>query len=689
MTTKIVRALSELPDFSQAKYLVLDTETSGLNLFHGDRLSGIALSALDHPVNYFIPVRHNAETCSPVAQTYQNLPAGQVFGFVQELLNDPSKTVIGHHFKFDLNVLRFENITNKRRIVDTLVLAHILQNERPHKYFSEDEEDEEHPDEEEQPKGRDRYALDLLTKDYIPEFKHVWSDKLENWFKEFQPRCGKGKKQAPKNYSRVPLDLMGEYACEDIEATKRLFEALKKIYTRARRAGCENFGNLAWTTDELFQNEMKLITVLAKMEWNGVKLDLEKCEHLKRQATDEMETFREALFSSVGRSFNPTAWKQRWTAYEQIGGVVKFWNAKKEFKGKQKEQQYTEDKSRSTGRPCWNAAARLAYLKHFRETKDEKAFAFVLNLHEYENRRGLIATFLDAFLKGADVRGYIHTTFNQHGTWTGRLSSSGPNLQNIAKTKGTLDQKLMESFLGAKNSEALNRKLRTVFIAEPGELFLKTDYNQAEYRGTAYFCHDEELFQKYRTNPMLDYHEDTAKLAGIDRDDAKTVNFSSIYGVGVASLAALLRRSKAEAQGILNALFCAKPALRQLMNEMQARVRRDGYVQNPFGRVVPVDAEKAYKGLNALVQGTIGDMARAALVELDAFLEREKLPVILRLTVHDEFDTTTPRECVNSVVPKIQKVISNVPQLASIPMLCDTGVGLNWGENKPFEEEAV
>jgi DNA polymerase-1 len=356
---------------------------------------------------------------------------------------------------------------------------------------------------------------------------------------------------------------------------------------------------------------------------------------------------------------------------------VLFWTKKKEEKGKQKRDQYTPDKASSTGRPCFNSEAILDYLKVFKQEQNQKAYNFMLHYYKSEQTRRIVTTNLDAYLKGIDHANRLHASFVMHGTITGRLASRGPNLQNICKNKGTKEQGQIEKFTENKDEDALNRQIRDLFVCEPGNVLVSMDYASIEYRLASFFSCDESLVNMYVKNPDVDFHQITADMLNVSRDVGKTIGFGILYGMGVGSLASALNVIKLEATALRNKFYETRPAFRDLISRIGREVQNNGGIKNPFGRWVPVDRDKAYKGLNALVQGSAADLMRFALVNVSKAVKQ--LPVKMVSSIHDEILFEMPKSDVPTVTPLLRKTMCSCPMFAPMPITCDVETGVSWG----------
>jgi DNA polymerase-1 len=658
---KIVQKLEELPDLTDVKNILFDTETSGLSPYHGDRIAGLVVSPYeDETANFYIPIRQRCYGFDG----YENLPLDQVFKWFNQYAVDPAKKWIGHNLKYDLNMLRADGLELAGDLLDSLPLAHVFNGDE----FS--------------------YEMDALTRRYVPGFQHEAMKAHNEWMEQNTPQFNTEEGKTAKNYSLSPISVIAPYGCEDLDATRRIVQ----YYCKKDLWGpIENQGFPAWGAKELIQHEMKLVKALAKIEWNGAKIDLNRTRELRDTAVNEIGWLCDQMYKLAGFSFSVSAWTDIWRAFEAAGGKVLYWGLKKEDKtGKQKSQQFTMDQAKSNGRPCWNSVAIMNYLEQYKKDGNVKAYEFVRMYREASQRERLVATNLDVYLKKADANGRVHGQFHQHRTITGRLSSTDPNEQNVAVTKGNADLKAMEGVIGAKDEEALSRQIRKLFIAEDGCALVSTDASQEEYRVAAFLAEDPVLMERYKNDPGTDYHQATCDIVGIDRDLAKTVNFLSLYGGGPTALAAKLCASGKyttveQAKAILNRLFEKRPALKKLITKMSDWARRRGYIQNAFGRRCPIPVGLEYVACNYAVQGCCGDLMRNAIVRISEVIEQNKWPVTMILTVHDELVYQIQKNAAAELAPMLAAELCKAPQVG-IPLLSDIEVGSNWGELLAFKD---
>ena len=298
------------------------------------------------------------------------------------------------------------------------------------------------------------------------------------------------------------------------------------------------------------------------------------------------------------------------------------------------------------------------------------------SLLEFRQLAKLKSNYVDSLPLLADVNGRVHTTFNQVGTATGRLSSTNPNLQNIpVKT-------------------ALGREIRAAFIAAPGRVFLSADYSQIELRLMAHFSGDPLLMNAYKTGQ--DIHTLTAsEVFGIapeamskeTRNRAKAVNFGIVYGISPFGLAAQLGIDQHEARLYIERYFERYKGVRAYIDALLDQTRKEQRVRTLFGRVRPIpDIQSRNANLrgfaertavNTPLQGTAADLIKVAMIRIDARLGREKLQAQMTLQVHDELVFDVPEDELDRVKQLVQEEMENVVEL-NVPIVADCGVGPNW-----------
>ncbi|HTX40535.1 MAG TPA: DNA polymerase, partial [Acidobacteriaceae bacterium] len=295
---------------------------------------------------------------------------------------------------------------------------------------------------------------------------------------------------------------------------------------------------------------------------------------------------------------------------------------------------------------------------------------------EFRQLAKLKSNYADSLPLLCDSEGRVHTTFNQVGTATGRLSSTNPNLQNIPiKTE-------------------LGREIRAAFVAPPGCVLFSADYSQIELRLLAHFSADPLLMRAYQTGE--DIHTLTAaEVFGVaaetmdptTRNRAKAVNFGIVYGISPFGLAAQLGIEQNEARLYIEKYFARYQGVRQYIDRMLEETRREQKVRTLFGRIRPIPdiqsrnanqrgfAERT--AINTPLQGTAADLIKLAMIRIDERLTNEKLKTRMTLQVHDELVFDVPKDEVEHVREMVQHEMEHVIEL-SVPLVADVGVGGNW-----------
>jgi DNA polymerase-1 len=300
---------------------------------------------------------------------------------------------------------------------------------------------------------------------------------------------------------------------------------------------------------------------------------------------------------------------------------------------------------------------------------------------EYRQLSKLKSTYVDALPAMVDARtGRLHTTFNQTGTSTGRLSSTNPNLQNIPiRTE-------------------LGREIRAAFIAEPGHVLLAADYSQIELRLLAHFSEDPLLVEAFRRGD--DIHRLTAaEVFGVPplaidaehRRRAKAVNFGIVYGLSPFGLAQQLGIETREARKFIDNYFEKYQGVRRFIDRTLEETRREQRVRTLFGRVRPIPdinsknpnqrgfAERT--AVNTPLQGTAADLIKVAMIHIDAELLARRLRTRMTLQVHDELVFEAPEDEVETVRALVKDKMEHAHKLL-VPLVVDVGVGKNWRDLK-------
>ncbi len=448
---------------------------------------------------------------------------------------------------------------------------------------------------------------------------------------------GSGAKQI--SMSQVGISQAANYSCADADITGQLTELLRvKLHQQG-----------LW---QLFsQVEMPLVPVLVHMERNGVALDTDLLRQMSHRLGEQLLKLEAEVYNSVGHRFNINS-------PQQISSVL-FEELKLPSARKTKSGFFSTDAS---------------IIEGLRGTHP-----IVDNLLQYRHLAKLKSTYIDALPSLINPKtGRVHTSFNQTRTATGRLSSSEPNLQNIAVR------------------DELGKQIRQAFIATPGSCLLAGDYSQIDLRALAHLSQDKGLLSAFRQDE--DIHTATAaQLFGVDalqvtpdmRRVAKTVNFGVIYGMSGYGLEQATELSREEAAQFITAYFGKYPGVKQYLESTKEQARQAGYVQTLLGRrrSIPeinssnrqVREAAERMAINMPVQGTSADIIKVAMINLYQEMDKHQLKSKMVLQVHDELVFEVPREELEEMRQLVSQAMSTAIEL-SIPLKVDIKAGNNWGE---------
>ncbi|HEX3470738.1 MAG TPA: DNA polymerase I [Silvibacterium sp.] len=399
--------------------------------------------------------------------------------------------------------------------------------------------------------------------------------------------------------------------------------------------------------------DLPLVSVLLRMEKVGVRIDSTVLNKMAHTLGAEMQRVGEEIFTRSGNRFNIQSPKQ-------LGDVL--FNKM----GLPKPLKYGKGKVVSTAQDVLEELA-----------AHNEVPRMVL---EYRQLAKLKSNYVDSLPLMADSEGRVHTTFNQVGTATGRLSSTNPNLQNIPiRTE-------------------LGREIRAAFIAAPGCRLLSADYSQIELRLMAHFSDDPLLTHAYRSGQ--DIHTLTAsevfgvpadKMSKETRNRAKAVNFGIVYGISPFGLAAQLGIDQHEARLYIETYFERYKGVREFIDRLLEETRREQKVRTMFGRMRPIpDIQSRNANLrgfaertavNTPLQGTAADLIKLAMIRIDQKITERKLKTRMTLQVHDELLFDVPEAEVDEVQALVQDELEHVVEL-KVPLVADVGVGENWRDLK-------
>ncbi|HVX66153.1 MAG TPA: DNA polymerase I, partial [Bryobacteraceae bacterium] len=406
---------------------------------------------------------------------------------------------------------------------------------------------------------------------------------------------------------------------------------------------------------ELYETiDLPLVGVLTRMERRGVRIDPAEMHRLSTMMDTEIQRLTSEIHAQAGRSFNINS-------PQQLGKVL--------FE----ELCLPAPQKHGRGKVISTAADVLEDL-----AVEHEICRKVLEFRQLVKLKGTYVDALPALINPATGR--LHTSFNQTGAATGRLSSSNPNLQNIPiRTE-------------------LGREIRAAFIPHPGWTLLVADYSQIELRLLAHFAQCPVLLGAFRNGE--DIHTRTAaEVFGVPplmvnpelRRRAKAVNFGIVYGLSAFGLAAQLGIPRQEAQSYIDNYFLRYSGVKKFIEKTIEEVRRTGVTKTLFNRERPIPdmnsrnpnqrgfAERT--AVNTPLQGTAADIIKLAMIRIDEEIRRRGFESGMLLQVHDELVFEAPPAEVNELRKLVKHEMENVRAL-DVPLIADIGTGPNWRDAK-------
>ena len=585
--------LALLEDLRKAKLFAIDLETTSPYPMWAD-LVGISLSYKSDQA-FYIPVGH----CLREAE--EQLPLPWVLEQLRPLLEESDVKKVGQNIKYEWIVLKRYDTHLHGVHCDTMIASYILN---PTKH---------------------NHNLGEIAREYL--------DRNVTDYKEV---VGTGGKEV--TFDKVELERARDYSCEDADVTFQLshillpkleVEGLKDLYD---------------------QVEMPLLTVLAKMEMNGVKIDVDLLKEYSKELEIQLQQKMERIYSLAGEVFNINS-------SQQLGKIL--FDKLKLPAVKKTKTGYSTDV---------DVLTKLS-LQH----------DLPLEILGYRNLSKLKSTYIDALPKLVHPKtGRVHTSYNQTVTATGRLSSSNPNLQNIPV-----------------RTEEENR-IRQAFIPESGWVIASADYSQIELRILAHLSHDETLMEAFHKDE--DIHSRTAseifnvpmeKVTRSMRREAKVINFGIIYGMSAYGLSQQLGTEPKIAQAYIDEYFKKYTGVQIYIEKSLEETREKGYAATLFhrrrylpdvhspGTSIRQAAERM--AINTPLQGTAADIIKVAMIRIQNRIEELGLSTQMIMQVHDELVFEIPEEEIPKALPMIQKEMETVTNL-SVPLKVSIHSGKNWAE---------
>jgi DNA polymerase I-like protein with 3'-5' exonuclease and polymerase domains len=542
-----------------------------------------------------------------------NMDKKLVLNWLQDLFKQDS-TFIFHNAMYDICWLRSSGITPPAKIVDTMIAASLVN------------------------ENRWSFRLDALAREYAG----IGKDEavLQAAAKEYGI-------DAKKDMWKLPSMFVGQYAERDAESTLKLWHRMK----------IELSDQDLWT---IFETETKLFPCLVDMRFKGVRVDVEKADKIKKELMDKENKIINKIKDLTGVSV------ELWAA----ASIAKVFDALK----------LPYDRTEKTGAP--------SFTKNFLSNHPNEIAQGISYAREINKAH---TTFIDTIVKHSH-KGRIHADINQirsdqGGTVTGRFSMSNPNLQQIP----------------VRHKE-LGPLIRSLFIPEENHKWGVFDYSQQEPRILVHYAKlqkldgIDEIANAYKSGEA-DFHSAVAKMAGIERSQAKTINLGLMYGMGKNKLMAELGLMKEPAEKLIAQYHAKAPFIKQLMQAVSRRADDSGRIRTLGGRVCHFDLWEpttfgagmpkphvealkeyghgikragTYKALNRLIQGSAADMTKLSIIALS------ENGIVPHIQIHDELDVSVEH---SEQARQIVEIMESAIKL-EIPNKVDYECGDSWGSIK-------
>ncbi|NEG68448.1 DNA polymerase I [Pantoea agglomerans] len=587
---------SWLEKLKNSEVFAFDLETDALDTLSAN-IVGISFAVAPGEAAY-LPVAHD------YLDAPDQLDRATVLAQLKPLLEDESAWKVGQNLKYDRGVLKNYDIELAGIKFDTMLESYILNS--------------------------------VVGKHDMDSLAARW---LNHKTVTFQEIAGKGKNQL--TFNQIALEQASHYAAEDADVTLQLH--LKMWPELEKEAGPKKVFE---------QIEMPLLTVISRIERNGVLIDQSILAQHSKELTARLAELELKAHELAGEPFNLSSTKQLQVILFEKQGIK-------------------PTKKTPGGAPSTSE-----------EVLAELALDYPLPkvILEHRGLSKLKSTYTDKLpLMINPISGRVHTSYHQAVTATGRLSSADPNLQNIP----------------VRNDEG--RRIRQAFVAAKGHRIVAADYSQIELRIMAHLSQDKGLLDAFAQGE--DIHRATAsevfgvaldKVSGEQRRSAKAINFGLIYGMSAFGLSRQLNIGAGEAKKYMDLYFERYPGVLRYMENTRQLAASKGYVETLEGRRLWLPdiksgnairrkaAERA--AINAPMQGTAADIIKRAMIAVDNWLEQQNDNAVrMIMQVHDELVFEVKAEAVEEASQKIRALMEGSVQL-DVPLLVEVGVGDNWDE---------
>lgn len=638
----IITKSSELPNPKSIENLYMDFEThnvfgripeglpepfhrfrkseGGMYPFGGDRLCGVAVTFDDCEDAFYIPVRHVFGT---------NIELSTVQRWLADILNK-CKNWVNHNVVFDATFAHFENVSVDCNLIDTYTLSRMVDSDRI------------------------GYGLKPLTEEWLG-YSVDSSDAVKDYLKA--TKSG--------DWATVPIDILGEYAIDDVLRTRELY-----LHLLDRKVE---------QLDTIWGIEQKLSSVLFDMEVDGLKIDRMGCHKESLNSLRKVIDSATVLSGNLGEEFRDSSQCLSELLVGRFGLPVVATIKERDSRGREID----------TGRPCFDKNALKVYRVHPDVLTNPDALETVENIITYREETQFLSLYAQPFIGLADENDIIHPQYNPI-VRTGRMSCSRPNIQQQ------------------------NERSKKLIIPEPGYGFISKDYSQIEFRLIIHYINDLQAIEAYNKNPNTDFHQWVADLLHVKRGPGKRMNFGMAYGAGkkrvttglaadpdiIAEIGELVKDTDAAKRHSVFNKKCEERAseVYELYHERLPGVKSTayrasdickfrGFVFNAYGRRRHLPRIAAHKAFNSIIQGTAMDIMKEAMIRLSPRFNEtsRKYGLSLKANVHDEILISCPIENLDN--PEVHRHIDDILENPSIsfrvPIKADTGISAkNWAEAK-------
>lgn len=585
-----------LEKLQQSDLFAFDLETDSLDTLSAN-IVGIALAVAPGEAAY-LPVGHD------YLDAPDQLDRREVLAQLKPILEDDNALKVGQNLKYDRGVLKNYDIELGGIKFDTMLESYILNS--------------------------------VVGKHDMDSLSARWLNHKTVTFEEI---AGKGKNQL--TFNQIALEQAAHYAAEDADVTLQLH--LKMWAELEKEAGPKH------VFEEI---EMPLVTVISRVERNGVLIDQGILAQHSKELTLRLAELEQKAHELAGEPFNLSSTKQLQTILFEKQGIK-------------------PTKKTPGGAPSTSE-----------EVLAELALDYPLPkvILEHRGLSKLKSTYTDKLPQMINpLTGRVHTSYHQAVTATGRLSSTDPNLQNIP----------------VRNDEG--RRIRQAFIAGKGNRIVAADYSQIELRIMAHLSQDKGLLDAFAHGE--DIHRATAsevfgvaldKVSGEQRRSAKAINFGLIYGMSAFGLSRQLNIGAGEAKRYMDLYFERYPGVLRYMENTRQLAASKGYVETLDGRrlwLPDINSSNAIRrkaaeraAINAPMQGTAADIIKRAMIAVDDWLQQRNDGAIrMIMQVHDELVFEVQGDEVESASQQIRALMEGSMKL-DVPLQVEVGVGENWDE---------